>query len=269
MHILFIGYGKTSQRVAKQLFEYGYQITTISQTPKTDLYANHLIQDIHTLNLAQVNPINCVYILLSPYESGVEAYQKTYLDSVFPIIQALKQHPVQRVVVVSSTRVYGESHGQLVSDETKISPIDEQGSVLFDMEQAYLKAFPEKCTIVRPTGIYGTSIVRMVKLAEKTKNYPKIHWSNRIHIDDLTQFLVHLLHVEHLETSYICSNNRPIPLHEIIVWFQQQLNFPELILESHECSGKKVIANRMLGSGFKLKHIDCFSDYTQLLQAEN
>ncbi len=36
MHILFIGYGKTSQRVAKQLFEKGHQITTISRSEKTD-----------------------------------------------------------------------------------------------------------------------------------------------------------------------------------------------------------------------------------------
>ncbi len=34
MHILFIGYGKTSQRVAKQLFETGHQITTISRSEK-------------------------------------------------------------------------------------------------------------------------------------------------------------------------------------------------------------------------------------------
>ncbi|EOR10072.1 hypothetical protein F896_00192 [Acinetobacter genomosp. 15BJ] len=30
MHILFIGYGKTSQRVAKHLFEQGHHISTIS-----------------------------------------------------------------------------------------------------------------------------------------------------------------------------------------------------------------------------------------------
>jgi pyrroline-5-carboxylate reductase len=56
MHILFIGYGKTSQRIAQFLFEQNsnqqrHQITTISRSPKTDVYANHLIQDVHDLNL--------------------------------------------------------------------------------------------------------------------------------------------------------------------------------------------------------------------------
>ena len=35
--------------------------------------------------------------------------------------------------------------------------------------------------------------------------------------------LAQLLHVEHTEKSYICSNSQPLPLHEIIQWFQQQL----------------------------------------------
>jgi len=57
MHILFIGYGKTSERVAKQLFEQGHQISTISQSPKTDSFATHLIQDVHQLDLTAVAPI--------------------------------------------------------------------------------------------------------------------------------------------------------------------------------------------------------------------
>ena len=127
MHILFIGYGKTSQRVAKQLFELGYQVTTISRSPKTDLYANHLIQDIHQLDLTQVKPIDCVYILLAPSERGVDAYRETYFASTKPIIQALKNHPIKKIIIVSSTRVYGENSGEIINDESVVQPIDEQG----------------------------------------------------------------------------------------------------------------------------------------------
>ena len=127
MHILFIGYGKTSRRVAKQLFEQGHQISTISQSPKTDSFATHLIQDVHQLDLTAITPIDWVYVLLSPKQSTVEGYQQTYLDSVQPIITALKHHPVQWIVVVSSTRVYGQNSGEIVDDETEIHPIDAQG----------------------------------------------------------------------------------------------------------------------------------------------
>lgn len=265
MHILFIGYGKTSWRVAKQLFEQGHQITTISQSAKMDEYATHLIQDVHQLNLAHIPPIDWVYVLLSPNESTPEAYQQVYVDSVQPISKALKQHPVQKVVVVSSTRVYGENHGERIDDEAEMKPNDEQGRLLLKMEQLWQQAYPSASIIIRPTGIYGTSVARMLKLAEKTKTYLNHHWSNRIHIDDLASFLAHLLHVEHAEKSYIVSNNQPSLLHETIQWFQRQLHLPELVLQSDGCSGKRIYATRMAEMGFQLQHKDCFEDYLEML----
>ncbi len=252
MHILFIGYGKTSQRVAKQLFALDHQITTISSSPKTDEYATHLIQDIHHLNLSQIKPVDCVYILLSPKQSNVDGYRETYLNSAYSIIQALIHHPVKRVIVVSSTRVYGENAGERVDDETSISPKDEQGQILAEMEQVYLKAYAERCAIIRPAGIYDGLSERMIRLAENTKTYPNIHWSNRIHIDDLSCFLAHLLHVEHPKKSYIVTNNLPEPLHEKILKIQKEKGFPELVLESQNETGKRIFAMRMNETGFKL-----------------
>ncbi|OTG89616.1 NAD(P)H-binding protein [Acinetobacter sp. ANC 3813] len=257
MHILFIGYGKTSQRAAKLLFAAGHQITTISQSPKTDAYANHLIQDVHQLDLSGIAPVDAVYVLLSPNESTVEAYQQTYVDSVQPIAQALKTHPIRRIIVVSSTRVYGENAGERVDDDTVALPSDEQGRLLLQMEQLYQTAFPAQCVIIRPTGIYSSASARMQKLAEMTKSYPNIQWSNRIHIDDLARFLVFMLHVEHTEKSYICTNNYPQPLHERILELQRELGLPELVLQSNSETGKRIFAERMLETGFQLEH-DCF-----------
>ena len=254
MHILFIGYGKTSQRVAKQLFEQGHQITTISQSPKTDVWAQHLIQDVHQLNLSQIPPVDAVYILLSPNVGTIDAYQQTYVDSIRPIVQALKNHPIQKVIVVSSTRVYGENNGERIDDETAPNPSDEQGKLLFKMEQLWQQAYSEHCIIIRPTGIYGTSNARMLKLAEKTQSYPNIHWSNRIHIEDLACFLAYMIHVEHPEKSYICTNNQPQALHERILELQKALNLPELVVESERETGKRIYAERMVASGFELKY---------------
>lgn len=259
MHILFVGYGQTSQRVAETLFQQQHQITTISRSPKTDTWAQHLIQDVHQLDLSEVAPIDVVYVLLAPRRSKaenlvdpVELYRQTYVDSVEPMVEALKEHPVKRVIVVSSTRVYGQNNGELVDDNTPPNPNDEQGRMLLEMEQRWQRAYSSECIIVRPTGIYTGSSARMRKLAESTKSYPNIHWSNRIHINDLARFLVYLIHVEHNEKSYICTNNHPEPLHEKILKIQRELDLPELVLESEKQSGKRVFAEWMLESGFEL-----------------
>lgn len=250
MHILMIGYGKTSQRVAKQLFQQDHQITTVSLTPKDDVFAEHLQQDIHQLDLSKIQPVDVVYVLLAPSRSSelsrIENYQKTYVDSVQPIVKVLRHHPIQRIIVVSSTRVYGEDEGQIINDDSPIQPKDEQGHLLLKMEQLWQQAYPKECLLVRPTGIYDGLSQRMIKLAETTKSYPNIHWSNRIHIDDLARFLAHLIHVEHPEKSYICTNNQPEPLHERILKIQKELGLPELVLESQMETGKRIFAGRML-----------------------
>ena len=271
MHILFIGYGKTSQRVAKQLFTLGHQITTISRSPKTDPDMTHIVQEVHQLDLSQIQPVDAAYVLLAPSRntalSSVEAYQQTYVDSVLPIVAALKDHPVKRIIVVSSTRVYGENAGECIDDETVPKPNDVQGQLLLQMEHLWQQAYPEQCVIVRPSGIYGTSAARMLKLAESTQSYPNIHWSNRIHIDDLAGFLAHLLHVEHSEKSYICTNNQPQPLHEILLKLQRACALAELVLESEQETGKRIFATRMEKTGFQLEHVDCFEDYAKFLDA--
>ncbi|MGH1401082.1 MAG: NAD(P)H-binding protein [Acinetobacter tandoii] len=265
MHILFIGYGKTSQRVAKQLFQQGHQITTISRTAKPQDFATHLIQDIHQLDLRQIAPVDVVYVLLSPAASTPEGYHATFVDAIPAMQKALQAHPVKKVIVVSSTRVYGEQAGERVDDASVPKPIDAQGEILRQMELLWQAAYPEQSIIIRPTGIYGASVARMVKLAQQTSTYPNIHYSNRIHIEDLARFLAHLIHVEHPKSSYIVTNNQPIPLHEIIQWFQQQLELPVLVLESDVVSGKRIYASNMQQMDFELQHPDCFEDYLSLL----
>jgi nucleoside-diphosphate-sugar epimerase len=265
MHILFIGYGKTSQRVAKQLFQQGHQITTISRSAKPQDFATHLMQDIHQLDLSPLAPVDVVYVLLSPDSSDVQGYKQTYVDAIPAMLDALKNHPVQKVIVVSSTRVYGEQAGQCIDDDSEPKPVDAQGEILRQMELLWQAGYPEQSIIIRPTGIYGASVARMIKLAQQTKTYPKIHYSNRIHIEDLARFLAHLIHVEHPKKSYIVTNNQPIPLHEVIQWFQQQLGLPELALESEQLSGKQIYASNMQQLDFELQHPDCFEDYSALL----
>ena len=145
-------------------------------------------------------------------------------------------------------------------------PDDVQGTILAQMEQAYLNAFPTQCTIIRPSGIYGTSVIRLQKLAAQLTHYPNVHWSNRIHIDDLAAFLARLIHVEHLESSYILSNNQPQLLSDVIQWFQREMGLPVLTVESCKVTGKKLYATRLQQMGFELQHPDCYADYRALLQ---
>ena len=168
--------------------------------------------------------------------------------------------------MVSSTRVYGQNSGEIVDDETEIHPIDAQGKILQQMEQTYFAAYPEQCTIIRPSGIYGASVARMQKMAASMLSYPNRHWSNRIHIEDLSRLLSQMIHVVHPEKSYIVTDNQPKLMHEILQWFQLQLGLPLLQVESEQVTGKKLYATRMQQMGFELEHPDCYEDYLELME---
>ncbi|MBF7686645.1 NAD(P)H-binding protein [Acinetobacter rathckeae] len=263
MHILFIGYGKTSQRVAKHLFAQGHQITALSRTEKTGV--PHLCQDIAQIDLSQLDPIDCVYILLSPQQRSIESYKDTYLNSAEAIIQALGQHPIQRCIVVSSTRVYNGHVGGVVNDDTPVATNDVQGQILHGMEQAYAQAFTTRCVIVRPSGIYGASVERMLKLAKNTTQYEQLHWTNRIHIDDLARFLATLATLETLKSHYIVSDSKPYPLHEVLMWFQKQCGLPLLKYKATAETGKKIYATNLQALGFDLEYPNCFDVYLKQL----
>lgn len=241
MRILFIGYGKTSRHVAKQLFAQGHEIVAVSRSSVTDSHIQHLQQDIHQLDLSTITAIDCVYILLSPDQRDVQAYQQTYVDSIVPIVEALKSHPVQRVVLVSSTRVYAENEGHWVDDDTVIQPADAQGEVLYEMEQKWRQCYAEKLVIVRPSGIYSGDSVYMERLAQSTTIYPHVHYANRIHQQDLINFLVILATLTQPKASYIVSNLEPLALHSMILALQRQLGLAQLSLEnSKKMTGKRL-----------------------------
>ncbi|WP_343597937.1 SDR family oxidoreductase [Acinetobacter sp.] len=271
MNILFIGYGKTSQRVAKQLFADGHQIYTMSRSAKTDTFAQHAIQDVHHLDLTAYPPLDWVYVLLSPDESNAEAYHETYVKTVQPIAQALKHHPVQRIVVVSSTRVYGEDEGQAIDDESPANPSDSLGRLLQQTEQLWQQAYPEQVIVIRPSGIYGSHVARMQKMAQAT-TYPHRHWTNRIHLDDLAGFLAYLTQIpeQQLQHSYIVSDSRPVLMHEILQWFQQQAGQPTLsVTDVNKQTGKRIYATRLCCSGFQLQYRNCFDVYQSLMAASS
>lgn len=93
----------------------------MSRSPKDDDFVQHLTQDIQQLDLSQVQLIRCSLCITCAFHVIILKVQlkiiSRHVDSVQPIVKALKDHPIQRIIVVSSTRVYGESHGERIDDD--------------------------------------------------------------------------------------------------------------------------------------------------------
>ncbi len=273
MNILILGCGQIGQALAEQLAQETYNkdqhqdqaqhhITCVSRTAKIFSHSNiqHLAQDIQSLNFQDLGLSNqpsfdWVYVIVSPSERSVDAYQRIFVDTARPVFQALQHHPVEKVIFISSTRVYGEDQGRWINDESIPNTEDSIGQTLIAAEQLWSAYWQEKFTIIRPSGLYRENSEFLKKKALESEKLSTNHWTNRIHRADLVGFLHYLITLEKVESSYILTDQRPTLQHELlnIIRAVNQLE-PLRIHTNIKTTGKRLRADRFTQSGYILKY---------------
>lgn len=253
MNVLILGCGQTGQALAQQLYQQGHAVTCVSRHDKQLVPIQHMTQDIHHLTLNSTPLFDWVYVILSPSQRNVEHYQQTFIDTARPVFQALQSHPIQRVIFISSTRVYGENSGRWVDDDTRPYTDDPIGQCLIAAEQLWSAYWQDKLTIIRPSGLYQANSAYLPRLAHDSQQITVRHWTNRIHRQDLVGFLTFLSTIKRLESSYLLSDQQPILQYELINLIRERdglkgLPVPENLMET----GKRIQANHLQHSGYTL-----------------
>lgn len=258
MHILLVGMGDTSRRIVPLLQAKGHHVSGIRRHPRGDEGCLVLAQDIHQPDLSALAPIDWVYVILSPDQMDANSYQRTYVESVAPLTHALRAHPIQRIVFVSSTSVYGQNAGEWINEHSPTQPQRFNGQLLLQAERAWQQAWPDRVTVVRPSGIYSAERRRLYRLIEQGKPIATQAWSNRIHIDDLAAFLAHLVEVNGLEHIYLASDDVPVELDRILQALAGEQPLPR---QAAAISGKRILNFSLKRTGFQLKYPSWQSGY--------
>ncbi|MFC3901307.1 Nucleoside-diphosphate-sugar epimerase [Acinetobacter marinus] len=269
MNILILGCGQIGRALAEGLAQEGdgatHQVTCVSRSAQTFAQANiqHVAQDIQDLNflnldLSDQHGFDWVYVIVSPSERSVDGYQQIFIDSARPVFRALQHHPIQKVIFVSSTRVYGEDSGQWLNDETTPQTHDPIGQTLIAAEQLWSAYWQEKLTIIRPSGLYREHSLYLKTKALETTQLTTNHWTNRLHRSDLVGFLQYFMqieNVENIESSYILTDQRPSIQHELFNIIRAEHQFEPLTIHADaKTTGKRLRADRFTQSGYKLKY---------------
>lgn len=250
MNILILGCGQLGQALTLQLHHAGHQVIAVSRSAKQLAEGiTHIEQDILQLDLSAVEQkFDWVYVILSPFERSLYGYQQAYVNTILPITQALRHHPVQKLIYVSSTRVYGENTGHVVDDETAPYNDDPYAQILRSAELLYSAYWQEKLTIVRPSGLYNGESQRLIEMAKNLHEIHELHWINLIHRNDVVNILALLttLPIEHLQDSYILTAPSAILQYELLNRIRQQRDLKEIIVEkSLPNTGKRLQATRL------------------------
>lgn len=230
--VLLAGCGDLGVRVARDLLARGDEVWALRRRPpgQPDGGIRWLQGDLTQPSTLRDLPahITQVVFLPTPDSRDEAAYRATFVDGLRHLLDALGSHSLQRVVLVSSSAVYGEHGGDWVDESTLATPLGFNGKVLLEAEQ-WLAARPTLSIVLRLAGLYGP---RRLQLLERLRvgqvRVPRslAHWANRIHVDDAAGAIVHLLALTDPLPLYLGVDNTPLPLDVLYDHLAERLGVP-------------------------------------------
>jgi nucleoside-diphosphate-sugar epimerase len=194
--VLIVGCGDLGAEVANRLVPLGIKVTGVKRKDKAIgdfeiIYAD-VTQATSLQSLRHIQPQILIYCVAADGQTD-EQYKVHYVDGFKNVLDTqIDNNKLQHVFFVSSTRVYGQVTDSLLDESVAAIPADFGGQRLLEAEQL-LKTVTCGSTVLRLSGIYGKSRLRMVNLAQSPENWPKNSWSNRIHRDDAAAFILFLM----------------------------------------------------------------------------
>ena len=174
-------------------------------------------------HLARLPPLDAVVHCASSGRGGVEQYRAVYLEGSRALIGVLAP---RAFVFASSTSVYAQTDGSVVTEESVAEPDRETGRVLREAEECVLGF--GGC-VARLAGIYGPD--RSVLLKKFFSGEAVIEgdggrFVNQVHRDDIASAFVLLIESEARGIFNVCDDE-PMTQRAVYEWLAQRFQKPQ------------------------------------------
>lgn len=270
MRILIAGCGDLGTHVAKLLLsEHGNEVFGIRRTPP----AGDTQHDIHWIaaNLTDAvslraipQGITHIIFAAAPSARTEQEYRATYVKGLQNTIYASQSPALERIVLISSTAVYGDHGQEWVDENTPTNPGAFNGRILCEAEnwlQDYGKQNQVSTIRLRLSGIYGPHrnyLLERIRQGLAVAPKSNEHWVNRIHIEDAAAAVVHILNHASPLSLYLVTDSTPLPMRTLYEYLAQRVGGPVPPEgPSPRGVGSKRLSNvRLMQSGFTLKWPD-------------
>jgi nucleoside-diphosphate-sugar epimerase len=138
------------------------------------------------------------------------SHRDVHVHGLGRLLDALPGTP--RVILASSTGVWGDEDGRVVTEETPAHPTREAGRVLLEAE-ALLHAHPRGPGVaLRFAGLYGPG--RLPRIADLAAGRPIAadpdSWLNLIHVDDAAGIVCRVAEAAGPRPLYVVSDGHPV-----------------------------------------------------------
>jgi nucleoside-diphosphate-sugar epimerase len=227
--VLVIGCGYIGAQLLRNLSRSGWKAsgTTLSESSADALRSEGLevvAADLRTsdLRLLRENNPSVVVHCASSGKGGAVAYREIFLQATTRLIQDTN---FEHLIFTSSTSVYAQTDGSLVTETDPAEPERETGKILRETEELVLA---HQGTVLRLAGIYGPG--RCVPLEKLLSGEAVVEGDgerimNSIHRDDAVSALS-LAAANRCPGIFNVADNTPVTQLEWFRWVCARLNRP-------------------------------------------
>jgi nucleoside-diphosphate-sugar epimerase len=204
MKLLLIGHGYLGQALARVFRESGWEVVSVSLSGGDGAIACD-VGDVAAVS--GLPAADFIVHCAASGRGGAAAYQQVYVDGCRNITD---RFPAVPLCFTSSTSVYGQTDGSVVTEESPVSPQRETGRLLLEAERVTLGAAG---VVVRLAGIYGPArsvILQKFLTGEAVIEEDGRRFLNQIHRDDAARAIYHLATAGVRGAVFNVSDSQPL-----------------------------------------------------------
>jgi nucleoside-diphosphate-sugar epimerase len=286
MRVLIVGCGYVGLPLGAELVRLGHEVVGLRRsTHAADELKSAGIQPLRAdiSQLAELNKlpadfdwvVNCV----AAGGGGAENYRRVYFEGMRNLVEWLSAAPLKKFVYTSSTSVYGQNDGSVVTEQSPAEPAADTAKMLVETENvlrtaAQTRNFP--AIILRVAGIYGPArghLFRQFLRGEARLDGGGARWLNMIHRDDVIGCVIAALKNGKPGEIHNAADDAPVSQLEFFQWLAAELNRPMpagVPAESDEIRKRGVTNKRVSNAKLKaeLKYTFQFPDFRAGYAAE-
>lgn len=268
------GCGKLGIPVGIRLAKLGYHVLGLRRSPG-QLPAGITTQalDLRRQQPTLPSETSLIVIALTADTYTAEAYRDTYVTGLDHVLAAADRDVAvpPRIVLVSSTAVYGVTDGSWIDEGHEALPRTATGTQLREAERLLHTRRPD-ATVLRLAGLYGPGSGHlMTSIRDGTATIPTHDtFTNRIHRDDAARALVHLgTRATNPDPLYLGVDHEPVERGVLLRFVAEQLGLPEPATTTETTDrgrGKRCRNNRLRASGYTFHYPTYREGYRALIE---
>ena len=286
MRVLIVGCGYVGLPLGKELVRRGHDVFGLrrSALAAAEMQAagiRPLLADVtQPESLAKLpRDFDWVVNCTASGGGGAADYQKIYLEGNRNLIAWLAGSPLKKFLYTSSTSVYAQNDGSVVTENSPAEPDVATAQVLVETEKLLLTAvaaskFPT--VILRVAGIYGPArghaFKQFLRGAARIEG-DGARWLNMIHRDDVIGAIIAALERGRPGEIYNAMDNEPVSQLNFFKWLAAELQqpLPPRAVVDAEATRKRGVTNKRVSNAklqAELKYQFQFPDFRAGYAAE-